>query len=223
MPNKNRQIVFHVRQIGFRQIVFQQTVPNPKTLGLQQIVPTEFGKFKGQFAENIRQIVLHVRQIGFRQIVFRQIFFRQNVPNPKPDFISLNETKQWISHDIFENYRTFTHHQLAHHGGVAFFLPKDVSCCEIPTFQEKTFDSIWCVVYLGLKFFILATAYIPRNAEDSIKDFFNSLENARAYAKRSNMTGVIFVGDLDARSYCGAIHVAIRVAKCWNISSKSLR
>ena len=57
---------------------------------------------------------------------------------------------------------------------------------------------LWCAGYTS---FILATAYILSNAEDSIKDFFNSLENAKAYARRGNMSGVIFVGDSNARSF----------------------
>ena len=55
-------------------------------------------------------------------------------------------------------------------------------------------------MYLGHKFFILATAYIPPNAEDCFKDFLDSLEGARAYNHRSNMTGVILKGDLNAIS-----------------------
>ena len=89
----------------------------------------------------------------------------------KPDFISLIETKQRIPHDIFKNYRTFSNHQQALYGGVALSLPKEVSCCEIQNFQKKTFDSIWCAVYLGHKSFILATAYIPPNDEDCLKNF----------------------------------------------------
>ena len=57
----------------------------------------------------------------------------------KPDFISLNETKQRIPHDIFKNYRTFSHHQQAFYGGVALSLPKEVSFCEIQNFQRKKF------------------------------------------------------------------------------------
>ena len=97
------------------------------------------------------------------------------------------------------------------------------SCCEIPISQKQTFDSIWCAVYFGNKSFILATTNIPPNAEDCFKDFLVSLEDARAYAHRSNMTGVILMGDLTLEVFCGAIHVAIRVAKGWNTSSKSLR
>ena len=48
------------------------------------------------------------------------------------------------------------------------------------------------------------------------EDIFNSLENARVHAQKSNMTGVILVGDLNARN----LHVAVRVVKCWNNSSK---
>ena len=55
-------------------------------------------------------------------------------------------------------------------------------------------------MYLGHKSFILATAYIPPNAEDLLKDFLDALEDARAYAPRSNMTGVILTGHLNARS-----------------------
>ena len=57
------------------------------------------------------------------------------------------------------------------------------------------------VQYLGHESFILATAYIPPNDEDSIKDFFNSLENVRAYAHGNNLTGVIFVGDLNTKGH----------------------
>ena len=70
------------------------------------------------------------------------------IDDMKPDFKSLNKTKQWFSHNIFRKYRMFPHHQLTYHRGVALFLPKDVSCCEIPTFQEETLDSIWWAVYL---------------------------------------------------------------------------
>ena len=55
-------------------------------------------------------------------------------------------------------------------------------------------------MYTGHKSFILATAYIPPNAEYCLKDFLDYLEDARAYAHRSNMTGVISMGDLNARS-----------------------
>ena len=55
-------------------------------------------------------------------------------------FISLNEIKQWFSHDL-QNLSTFSHPQLAQHGGVAISLPEDISCCDIPTFHEKPFDS----------------------------------------------------------------------------------
>ena len=130
----------------------------------------------------------------------KQIALEKYVDDMKPDFITLNETKQGISHDIFKNYWTFSHHQLAHHGGVALSLPKDVNCCAIPTFREKLFGSIWCAVYLGHNSFILATPYIPPNTENFIKYFFNGLENARVYALRSNMTGDIFVGVLYTRS-----------------------
>ena len=48
-------------------------------LGIRQIVPTKFGKYKETICrKKNRQIVLHVRQIGFRQMVFRRI-----VPNPR--------------------------------------------------------------------------------------------------------------------------------------------
>ena len=55
-------------------------------------------------------------------------------------------------------------------------------------------------MYLGHKSFILATAYIPPNAEDCLKDFLDSLDDARAYAHRSNMAGVILMGDSNAKS-----------------------
>ena len=55
-------------------------------------------------------------------------------------------------------------------------------------------------MYFGHKSFILATANIPPNAEDCFKEFLDSLGIARAYAHRSNMTGVIFVEGLNAWS-----------------------
>ena len=67
----------------------------------------------------------------------KRIALEKYIDIMKPDIISLNETKQWISHDIFKKYRTFSHHQLAYHGGAALSLPKDVSCRKTPIFQEK--------------------------------------------------------------------------------------
>ena len=147
-----------------------------------------------------------VKKLSFMQLKYsglsnaKRTVLEKYIDDMKPDFISLNETKQRIPHDSFKNYRMFSHHQQAHHGGLALSLPKDISCCEIQNFQKKTFDSIWCAVYLGHKSFILATAYIPPIAEDRLKGFLDSLEDARAYDHRSNMTGVILMGDLNARS-----------------------
>ena len=49
----------------------------------------------------------------------------------------------------------------------------------------------------GYNSFILATANIPPNAEDCIKDF---VIHWKAYVHRSNKTGVFVVGDLNAKS-----------------------
>ena len=110
-------------------------------------------------------------------------------------------TKQRNSHDVFKNYQTFSHLQLAHHDDVAHSLSENISCCEIRTFHRKTFDSVRCSAYLGHESFILATAYIPSNSEECNKDFFDSLENARAHAHRDNITGVISVGKLTGSSF----------------------
>ena len=96
----------------------------------------------------------------------KRIALEKNIDDMKPDFISLNETEQWISHDFFKTYRMFSHHQLPHHGGVALSYLKNVSCSEIPTFQEKNhLTQAGCAVYLVNKSFILATSYVPPNAE----------------------------------------------------------
>ena len=118
-----------------------------------------------------------MKKVSFMQIISsglpnaKRTVLEKYIDDMKPDFISLNETKQRIPHDIFKNYRTFSHNQQAPHVGVACSLPKDISCSETQNFQKKTFDCIWCAVYLGHKSFILATAYIPPNAEDCLKDF----------------------------------------------------
>ena len=62
-----------------------------KTLGIRQIVPTKFGKFKGTVCQKNRQTVRQVRQIGFRQIVFPQI-----VPNPKKTSVEIFVRIEWV-------------------------------------------------------------------------------------------------------------------------------
>ena len=58
----------------------------------------------------------------------KQTVLENYINDMKLDFISLNEIKQKVLHDIFKIYRTFSHHQQAHHGGVALSLPKEISC-----------------------------------------------------------------------------------------------
>ena len=87
--------------------------------------------------------IAEVKKLSFMQLNTSELSnakrnaLEKYIADMKLDFISLNKTKQWISHDIFKNYRTISHHQLPHHGGVALLLPKDGSCCEILTFREN--------------------------------------------------------------------------------------
>ena len=118
----------------------------------------------------------------------------------KPDFVALNETKRALPHDYFNNYRTFSQHQNTYSGGVSLSLPIEVSCCEISSFQRTTFDSVWCLVHMQNLSFILSTAYVPPNAEEEVGDFILSLDEARQYCTANKLSGVIFVGDINARS-----------------------
>ena len=77
--------------------------------------------------------MVEVKKLSFMQLNSSELsnakrtVLEKYIDGKKPDFITLNETKQRFQHDIFKNYRTFLNHQQAHHGEVALSLPKDIS------------------------------------------------------------------------------------------------
>ena len=77
---------------------------------------------------------------------------------------------------------------------------KDTSCCEIQELKNEKFDSDRCAVQYRKQSILVATAYIPPGDMNEMEEFINTFGSAINFAKENNMKGVLFVGDLNARS-----------------------
>ena len=66
--------------------------------------------------------------------------------------------------------------------------------------KNDKFDSIWCAVHYRKQSILVATAYIPPGDVNERDEFIKTFESAINFAKKNNMKGVLFVGDLNGRS-----------------------
>ena len=130
----------------------------------------------------------------------KQLLLNKYLEDQKPDFVALNETKKQIPENFFTNYRTFSRCIGQNQRGVSLSVPKDTSCFEIKELENKKFDSIWCAVQYHKQPILVATAYIPPGEVNIMEEFIITFESAIDFAKANNMKGVLFVGDLNARS-----------------------
>ena len=80
-------------------------------------------------------------------------------------------------------------------------MSKDTSCCEIQELENEKFVSICCAVHYCKQFNLVATAYIPPARKvNEMEEFIITFGRAIDFARENNMKGVLFVGDLNARS-----------------------
>ena len=130
----------------------------------------------------------------------KQLLLNKYLEDQKPDFVALNETKKQVPENFFTNYRTFSRCRGLNQRGVSLSVPKDISCCEIQELKNEKFDSLWCAVQYRKQSILVATAYIPPEDVNEMEEFINTFGSAINFAKENNMKGVLFVGDLNARS-----------------------
>jgi len=85
--------------------------------------------------------------------------------------------------------------------GCAIFTRVGMSTTPLPQISQvyDKIDSVWSLIVLNNKRYIIGTVYVKLEYKNGIKDLFNMLNKAKAYAQKYHALGPLVIGDINAR------------------------
>ena len=85
--------------------------------------------------------------------------------------------------------------------GATIFIKDELPCSEIPEISKisDNLDSVWILVVVGGKRYIVGNVYVNHHYDNAIDDVIKMLDKANASCKKLKALGVILCGDLNSR------------------------
>ena len=99
------------------------------------------------------------------------------------------------------NMTSYCDSNQAKNRGATIFVKNEIPCSKIPEISNITnnLDSVWILVVVGGKRYIVGNVYINHHYDNAIVDVIKMLDQANSSCRKMKALGVILCGDFNAR------------------------